>query len=204
MWRTPEGNRTLSGVEAEVFLEGLRSLAAELRDQRDDHESDVPAFDTLSFGQRVSALQDVANGLLRSDVPIAVHTAANEAAMYAIYRQLHRMVVDELMVSDEGEEECLDVRGLLCRAGSALRMDGMPPARCTDDTHWERLIETLCDRVLWDRDFEIGSLFLESSQETARSRPDGESEMLVPYFSAIPEDPSDGQVERIIADLLRR
>jgi hypothetical protein len=203
MWRTPEGNRTLSGVEAEVFLEGLRSLATELRDQRDDHESDVPAFDALSFGQRVSTLQDVANGLLRSDVPIGVHTAANEAAIYAIFRQLHRLVVDELMVSDEGEEECLDVRGLLCRAGSALRMDGTPPVHCTDDTDWERLIETLCDRVLWDRDFEIGSLFLDSSQDTARSRLDGESEALVPYFIAIPHDPSDVRVERMLADLLK-
>lgn len=68
MWRTPKGNRTLSGVESEVFLEGLRSLAAELRDQRGAHESDVPAFDGLSFGQRVSTIQDVADGLLRSDV----------------------------------------------------------------------------------------------------------------------------------------
>lgn len=204
MWRTPEGNRTLSGIEAEVFLEGLRSLAAELRDQRDDHESDVPAFDALSFGQRVSTLQDVANGLLRSDVPVAVHTAANEAAIYAIYRQLHRMVVDELMVSDEGEEECLDVRGMLSRASSELRMAGTPPAQCTHVADWERLIETLCDRVLWDRDFEIGSLFLDSPHDTARSRLDGESEVLVPYFSAIPRDPPDARVERILTDLLKR
>jgi len=204
MWRTPEGNRTLSGVEAEVFLEGLRSLAAELRDQRDDHESEVPAFDALSFGQRVSTLQDVANGLLRSDAPIVVHTAANEAAIYAIFRQLHRMVVDELMVSDEGEEECLDVRELLRRASSALRMDGTPPVHCTDDTEWERLIETLCDRVLWDRDFEIGSMFLDSPHDTARSRLDGESEVLVPYFSAVPLDPPDARIEWILADLLKR
>jgi len=204
MWRTPEGNRTLSGVEAEVFLEGLRSLAAELRDQRDDHESDVPAFDALSFGQRVSTLQDVANGLLRCDVPVAVHTAANEAAIYAIFRQLHRMVVDELIASDEGDEECRDVRELLHRASSALRMDGTPPAHCTDDTDWERFIETLCDRVLWDRDFEIGSLFLDSSQDTARSRLDGESEVLVPYFSAVPQDPPDVRVEGILAGLLKR
>lgn len=204
MWRTPEGNRTLSGVEAEVFLEGLRSLAAELRDQRDDHESDVPAFDALSFGQRVSTLQDVANGLLLSDVPIAVHTAANEAAIYAIYRQLHRMVVDELMVSDEGEEECLDVRGMLSRVASTMRLEGTPPSGCPDEAEWDALIETLSDRVLWDRDFEDGDLFLDSSQDTARSRLGGESEVLVPYFSAIPHDPPDVRVERILADLLNR
>ena len=204
MWRTPEGNRTLSGVEAEVFLEGLRSLAAELRDQRDDHESDVPAFDALSFGQRVSTLHDVANGLLRSDVPVAVHTAANEATIYAIYRQLHRTLVDELILSDEGDEECIDVRELLYRAGSALRMEATPPVECTDDTDWERLIESLCDRVLWDRDFEIGNLFLDSPPDTARSSLDGESEVLVPYFSAVPNDPPDPRVERILADLLKR
>lgn len=204
MWRTPEGNRTLSGVEAEVLLEGLRSLAAELRDQRDDHESDVPAFDALSFGQRVSTLHDVANGLLRSDAPVAVHTAANEAAIYAIYRQLHRTMVDELILSDEGDEECLDVRELLHRAGSALRMEATPPVECTDDTDWERLIESLCDRVLWDRDFEIGNLFLDSPPDTARSSLDGESEVLVPYFSAVPNDPPDARVERILAELLKR
>ncbi len=201
MWRTPEGNRTLSGVEAEVFLEGLRSLTAELRDQRDDHESDVPAFDALSFGQRVSTLQDVSNGLLRSDVPIAVHTAANEAAIYAIYRQLHRMVVDELMVSDEGEEECLDVRGMLTRAASTMRLEGAPSSDCTDDAEWDALIETLSDRVLWDRDFEGGNLFLDSPRPP-RSAEDDEIQQLVPYYAAIPQDPSDAQAEHILSDLM--
>lgn len=204
MWRTPEGNRTLSGVEAEVFLEGLRSLAAELRDQRDDHESDVPAFDALSFGQRVSTLHDVANGLFRNDVPVAVHTAVNEAAIYAVYRQLHRMVVDELVVSEDGGEECFDVRELLHRACSAMRLEGTPPSECTDEAEWDALVESLSERVLWDRDFEIGELFLDSPRETGHLKPDGESEVLVSYFNAIPQDPSDVRIDRILADLLKR
>jgi hypothetical protein len=201
MWRTPEGNRTLSGVEAEVFLEGLRSLAAELLDQRDDHESDVPAFDALSFGQRVSTLQHVANGLLRSDVPVAVHTAANEAAIYAVYRQLHRMVVDELVVCEHGGEECFEVRELLHRTRTAIHADGTPPSDCTDEAEWDALVESLSERVLWDRDFECGDVFLDSPREVAPPDGVGEVEASVPYYGAIPQDPSDDQVNRVLSGL---
>jgi hypothetical protein len=69
MWRTPYGDRTLGGAEAIVFAESLLNLLAEvILCDFDDYELGIKCFDTLTFGQKISVLMTIVNGLFRKDV----------------------------------------------------------------------------------------------------------------------------------------
>lgn len=116
----------MKGIEAEVYLTALRSLVSKLRDERYEHESAVRVFDRLSFGQRVDLLKDVTTVL-----PTPEHTVANEAAIYALYRHLHSLVLDDLMASQDGEESFVQVRTLLHKAGTNLGIEGIPSPDCS-------------------------------------------------------------------------
>jgi hypothetical protein len=76
MWRTECGERTLEGADAIVFAEALSSLLSEaIQGTLDDYELGVACFDNLTFGQRISVLTTIGNGLLRKDVlPIELTT----------------------------------------------------------------------------------------------------------------------------------
>ncbi|MFH1719440.1 MAG: hypothetical protein ABIF19_18975 [Planctomycetota bacterium] len=47
----------------------------------DDYEFGIECFDNLTFGQRISALAIIGNGLLRKDTPVARLTAVLEGAI---------------------------------------------------------------------------------------------------------------------------
>jgi len=71
MWRTECGERILKGAEARVFAEALSGLLdAAIMGTLDDYELGVRCFDDLTFGQRISILATIGNGLLREDVRI--------------------------------------------------------------------------------------------------------------------------------------
>ena len=68
MWRTQCGERILKGVEARVFAESLSTLLDNaIMDQFEDYESDVACFDNLTYGQKISVLATIGNGLFRKD-----------------------------------------------------------------------------------------------------------------------------------------
>lgn len=76
MWRTQYSDGTLEGAEAKLFAKALlcqRDWAVTGR--LDYYESGVESFDNLTFGQRMSALAIIGNGLLRKDTPLAGLTA---------------------------------------------------------------------------------------------------------------------------------
>lgn len=184
----------------------LRAFASELRDQRDDHESAVKVFNRLSFGQRVGLLEDVTAALLDDGIPTPEHTAANEAAIYAVYRHLHSLVLDELMASQDGKEKFLEVRTLLYKAGTEFGMEEIPDPDCADEEEWDIVVEELSDRVLWDRDFEDEDSFVDAVREVGPLAPEhtDSGEPWLPYFGSIPRDPSDAEVEQILAGLVKR
>ncbi len=69
MWRTQYGDRTLAVAEAIVFAESLLNLPDEATlCDFDDYELGIKCFDTLTFGQKISALTTIGNGLFRKDV----------------------------------------------------------------------------------------------------------------------------------------
>ncbi len=69
MWRTQYGDRTPGEAEAIVFAESLLNLLDEVTlCDFDDYELGIKCFDTLTFGQKISVLTTIGNGLFRKDV----------------------------------------------------------------------------------------------------------------------------------------
>jgi hypothetical protein len=66
MWRTPYGDRILEGAEAIVFAEALLNLLDEVTlCDFDDYELGIKCFDSLTYGQKISVLATIGNGLFR-------------------------------------------------------------------------------------------------------------------------------------------
>jgi hypothetical protein len=179
MWRTPHGDRVLTGAEAQTFKLGLSDLVEDLAESGDDHDCGVEAFDALSYGQRLAVLEDVSKALLDSSVSSPAHTAANEAAIYAIYRQL----VAALEIELDGVAST-EVRSAI---RAACYECGLQALAETDDDldEWTDAVESLSDQVLWDRDFEDGKKFLDAAPNQAANDDagiDGD------YFASVPRE----------------
>lgn len=86
MWRTKYGERILKDAEARVFAEALSGLLDEaIQVTLDDYELGIRCFDDLTFGQKISVLSSIGNGLLREDGPPVELTAVVEGAMAAVF-----------------------------------------------------------------------------------------------------------------------
>ncbi|MFC1636090.1 hypothetical protein ACFL5Z_14735, partial [Planctomycetota bacterium] len=97
MWRTQYGDRTLEGAEAKLFAETLLSLLDwAVSGRLDYYESGQETFDNLTFGQRISALAVIGNGLLRKDTPLVRLTAVLEGTIAAVFEYLERSIYYEI------------------------------------------------------------------------------------------------------------
>ena len=70
MWHTNNGDRTLEGAEARVFAEALWDFVCEMEVDEGDYDIGLEVFDRLTYGQKVSVLSIIGNGLLNPDVPM--------------------------------------------------------------------------------------------------------------------------------------
>ncbi len=124
MWRTPLGNRTLTGIEAEIFRFALGSLVAELERDGAKHQSGVKSFDRLPLGVRWVMLLHVSRALLRSDIDVPIHAAASEAAICAVLEQLGFRIEDEIEACQDlpDEEPATEVRTLAFDACTELEL----------------------------------------------------------------------------------
>ena len=94
MWWTSCGKRTLEGAEAKVFAETLWDMLDESNlSEFDDYDLGIHAFDGLTYGQKVSVLSIVGNGLLRRDVPRAELTAVLEGGLAAVFEHLKHLII---------------------------------------------------------------------------------------------------------------
>ena len=99
MWHTSAGNRILEGAEARIFAEALSKLVVELdlsKNDEDGYDLGIHAFDRLTFGEKISALYIIGNGLLRKDIPIVKLTAVLEAAIAAVFKNLLNDIIFEI------------------------------------------------------------------------------------------------------------
>jgi len=186
MWRTSQGDRFLTGDEAALFRAAVGDLIEEMEMDGDEHQTGVAVFDALSYGQRVALLEDVAAAVLRENVLAPMHTAANEAAIFAIYHQIKSMIAIEL-----DEETLTDVRRLV-RLASFER--GLQALAETDDRNeaWFSAVDELSDQVLWDHDFFDGELFLDAPRESDSVLQ--VADLAGDYFAAVPRDLLDNQL----------
>ena len=201
MWRTSEGERTLVGAEAALMREALGTLVDHVRDDDDGTlwQLGVAPFDSLPRGQKLAVLARVGDALLREDFPPPKVSAVSEGAVAAIYEHLRSMVEMELEGSVDDEEPTW--RQLILHACRECGMrEEMPDQNCEDLEEWNLLIDCLMGGVLWDEDWQDGEHFLDAAPETSR----GLKKLLgidKDYYVDVPPDPSDEEVNQLLARL---
>ena len=197
MWRTSCGERTLDGAEARVFAEALLCLLDEaFMDRFEDYPSGVNCFDDLTYGQKVTVLVTVGNGLLRKDVPVVELTAALEAAIAAVFEKLRDIVMLEVDEPDLGTPS----RQLVVAARQAMEAEEIPDPTCEDPGEWDVEIQELADAILWDADYESGDLYLDQPPEELQTLEEltGVAEG---YYRWTPEDLSAEQTAARVFEL---
>ena len=197
MWRTECGVRILKGAEARVFAEALAGLLDEaIMGELDDYELGIRCFDDLTFGQKISVLATIGNGLLREDVPPVKLTAVVEGAIAAVFKHLKYEIIYDI-----DEPDCpRPWRQWVAAARQQMDAEDIPPAHCKDIHRWESEVEELADRILWDSDYEDGDMYLDHPPEKSKELIDW-MEIDDDYFMAIADDFTDEQAQATIKEL---
>jgi hypothetical protein len=185
MWHTSEGDRLLEAAEARLFKAGVTGLVERVKEDARVEGSgySIALFDELTWSQRLAVLESVATHLLTKTDHMPELTAVNEAAIGSVFdhvsfeidmeienvtldtvwRQLvldacHECFGDELQKDDDtdGEESAEDDADYLPESAS-----------CSRPELWHQLVQSLTDRILWDRDYELMGEFLDEPPEKA-------------------------------------
>ncbi|MEE8576064.1 MAG: hypothetical protein V3T31_02305 [candidate division Zixibacteria bacterium] len=199
MWRTECGERILEGSEVRVFAEALSGLLDEaISGTLDDYELGIRCFDDLTFGQRISVLATIGNGLLREDVPPIDLTAVVEGAIAAVFQHLKYQIIYEI---DEPESRS-NWRELVlaARKQTGGEIEGIPAPTCTDTKEWDFEVEQLSDRILWDVDYESGHIFMDHPPDMSEWLKDM-ADIPDDYFMAIADDLTDDEAKAQIKEL---
>lgn len=183
-----------------------------------------PAFDSLTTSAKLATLRQVAEHLLEETPETLELTAVSESTVYAIFQTLLSVIEMEIDIADEiGSEMLEEDRNVWCYWRSlalqawdeASKIDGdddddgtffPEDERCTHLEHWEYLTESLADCILWDRDFEMNSLFLDVAPELAQTKKQFLGIENDYYSAAAPDVKQDQVVTTLesLRDLLRK
>lgn len=197
MWWTQNGNRVLEPKEAVLFTESLLDLLEDFNlSDDDDYLLGISAFDNLTYGQKISVLSTVANGLLRTEVPMVSLTAALEAAIAAVFEHLKNLIIIEM----DDEQPQTYWRQIVIAARKEAQGEEIPAPDCDNYCEWDLQLECISEGILWDVDYEIEHLFADRSpaEASALKQMAGINEG---YFLYIPEDPKDNEIKGKLAKL---
>lgn len=211
MWHTPDGTRILKNIERELARRGVETAYGLIElgvDAEEPWAFGVAQFDTLTSEQQMALLADVARALFYKSVRPPVHTAVNEACVYAIYRALAMLIDFEI---DGQTHYDRSTRDLICDLIAAEQAEGdhefddEPPLTpdCMDSERWQFEVECLADKVLWDRDWELDEQMVDCSPERSRML---KTHLGIDddYFITIAREPSDlTKVRRNLDRLIR-
>jgi len=197
MWRTEDGDRVLTEAEWKLFATGLDLLLDWVDSDITSGVSDIAqvgmkAFDLLTPEQKYAALADVSLALRDESTPAPFQTAANEAAIAAVFDCVLSMIETEIEAQLDGLSEFgISVRQRVLDAigNDPDREDELPLPDCTENADWRFLLQEIESRVLWDYDFAMGDELLDLPPEQSRAilerltiDPD--------YYLATPRDPN--------------
>lgn len=208
MWHTPEGDRRLTGAESELVRQSLATLADRLSTNLDYGDGEdriwdfgVTMFDELAADQQLVVIRQVAEHLLRETPDTLELTAVNEAATYAIFANVGIEI--EIEVDMAKNPDGLDLertywRQLVLSAYAEANSDAEGSSVSDEESSllppdsdvvadWQCLIESLADRVLWDRDFEMGDIFLDTDPAKASTMKQALG-IKTDYYTAIAEE----------------
>ena len=197
MWRTQYGERTLEGAEAKVFAEALLNLLDEVTlCDFDDYELGIECFDNLTYGQKISVLATIGNGLFRKDVKPVKLTAVLEAGIAAVFEHLKNKIIIEIDEPELGT----DWRELLIAARKEMEGEDIPAPTCDDLDEWYTEVQELANGILWDVDYEDAQLYIDFSPEKSKRLrnwagiPDN-------YYLAIADELTDEEAQAGIKEL---
>lgn len=196
MWHTNSGDRTLDGAEARLFAEALWDFVQELQLVEGDYDVGLWVFDRLTYGQKVSLLSIISNGLLKTDVPMRKLTSAVESAIAAVFSHLRMWVIIEI---DEPEIK-RNWRKMILSVRHEVDAENLPDEDCQDEQRWSVEIDELSYLILWDYDFEDEDLYIDKPPEEAKELKDFMC-MRDDYFLEIPEDLKPEEIETKLSEL---
>jgi len=197
MWRTECGERIIEGAEAIVFAEALSSLLDEaIMGTLDDYDLGIECFDNLTFGQRISTLTTIGNGLLRKDIPLVRLTAVVEGAIAAVFQHLKYQIIYDI----DTPESRSNWRELVVAARKEVEGKDIPAPTCTDVKEWDFEMDQLSDRILWDADYESGHIFMDHPPDMSEWLKDM-ADISDNYFMAITDDLADTEAQAQIKEL---
>ncbi|MEJ7595246.1 MAG: hypothetical protein WKF77_27315 [Planctomycetaceae bacterium] len=199
-WHTPRGDRILTGPEAELFREALMIITDWIEGDVDQdqalHEFGIPAFDTATARGKLALLADVGYALLRQTDRCPKLLAVRESTIGAIFFAMEQSVQHEI----DNEFELPDGMFWRQRILQAVRLIDSdletPDADGCNWEEWEFLIDVLRDVILWDRDFDSESTFVDADPGVVE---DIKIDMGIgeDYFCEVAPDPSDKELETI-------
>jgi hypothetical protein len=211
MYNTPDGIRVLQGAERQLFVESLGMIVDML--PLDEYSTDIQVLEDLTRSQRIATYHAAARALLAEDEPPPELTAVIEGAVASVYSHVRDMIalelempnlempdVDDSVNYDFGElPEGPSWRERAIAAGREAEIEDLPDPDSRDFDDWDLLVECLEGRVLWDDDWDMVE-HLDATPEVAR-RAKAKLGISDDYFIAIPNDPSDAESERLLAEL---
>lgn len=188
----------------------------------------VALFDSLTPTEQVSVVKEVAEHLLSETATTLELTAINESAVYLIFQTLAAEILVEIDTEDQplpdgcdpewkvywrtrtlaAYRECfaddLDDDTFSEEAGSDEDSESswlIPHSPfCRNVKQWEFITESLADRILWDRDFEMAGYFLDAAPEQSIAM----KQLLgiePEYYSEVPVDVQPQKIQQALTDL---
>lgn len=173
MWHTSSGDRILSGAEAKLFKAALTGLVEEtMLSDCDFCGCGIELFDELTSSQRLAVLEGIATSLLTDTVDMPNLTAVNESAVAAVFEYARfevELEIDDCTAGTTWRQMVFDSYHECFANESGSDSEHCCPAHAGSDcrTEWHSAVESLADRVLWDRDFEMVGSFLDEPPEKA-------------------------------------
>ncbi|KAJ3279189.1 hypothetical protein HK104_001684, partial [Borealophlyctis nickersoniae] len=121
-------------------------------------------FERLSTAEKYTVLEQVTKALIEPTPMPPKQTAVNESAIYYVFGWLRQEFYDVDGGEDVWGELVLDVLDSVREGGGDDEEwdeedDYMPTMGCLDEYKWDSAIEGICDRILWDCDFEMEDIF---------------------------------------------
>lgn len=211
MWQTSLGDRTLAGAEAELirdmvgYVHDMVTVGIEIDEPA---VTDVPLFNALQPSQQMAVLYEVSRALLLDNEPIPELTAIREATVYVLYREILGLIEIEQDMSHLDDDVDIHLRSEVLAAIAQFQRnmprygeepiedDEIPDVESTDMEAWERMVESLADRVLWDRDFELEWILADQEPKKANLMKQylGINDE---YFQSIAPDPDSEEFQRM-------
>ncbi len=166
MWCTAYGERTLKGAEAMLFAETLLNIVDIIGLSRFySYDTGVEVFDRLAFGQKISVLAVVGNGLLRKDVPCVELTDVMEGAIGAVFEHLINLIDIEIDDPERGydwrEKVFAARKETVCQEHpDQANGSDMLTSNCGDLEKWIVEVDYLVEGILCDAGYDDDFLYL--------------------------------------------